>query len=80
MLSWFPSGRFFRYQLAPGGLLEERSLPAGYMFLTMASPNSEHFTSLAPCICRAKSYVTTFDIMVLFKPERIMSAASVHPR
>jgi hypothetical protein len=36
------------------------SLLPGYMFFTIASPNAEHFTSVAPCINRAKSYVTIF--------------------
>lgn len=41
--------------------LQEHHLKnARYMFAINACPNSEHFTSCAPSIKRAKSYVTTF--------------------
>src|SRR5262249_2248408 len=50
------------------------------MFLMISLPNSEHFTSLAPSMRRAKSYVTTFDWMVFSRPATTRSAASVHPR
>jgi len=45
-----------------GEALQHRLSP--YIFLTIASPNSEHFTSVAPCVKRAKSYVTTLASIV----------------
>ena len=44
-----------------------------------ASPNSLHFTSFAPSIRRAKSYVTVFWPIVLSIAVMIASAASVQP-
>ena len=38
------------------------------MFFTIASPNSEHLTSFAPSIKRAKSYVTTFALIEFSNP------------
>ena len=35
--------------------LEMAMIPPRYMFATMASPNSEHFSSLAPVMSRSKS-------------------------
>ena len=52
----------------------------GYMFAMMAFPNSEHLTSLAPSIKRAKSYVTVLEAMAPVIPERSRLAASSHPR
>ncbi len=44
-----------------------------------ASPNSLHFTSFAPSISRAKSYVTVFWPIVLSIALMIASAASTQP-
>src|SRR5205814_6391794 len=49
------------------------------MLWMTAVPNSEHFTSFAPSMSRAKSYVTTFCWMVFSIPAMIRSAASFHP-
>ena len=43
----------------------EKKFVPDYMFLIIASPNSEHFTSFAPSISRAKSYETVFAWMLL---------------
>src|SRR5699024_12085958 len=50
------------------------------MFLMRSLPNSEHLTSRAPSIKRAKSYVTTLDAIVLSIDFVIKSAASRHSR
>ena len=49
------------------------------MLLMIAVPNSEHFTSFAPSISRAKSYVTTLDRIVFSSPAISRSAASLQP-
>src|SRR5699024_2376837 len=50
------------------------------IFSINASPNSEHFTSVAPSIRRAKSYVTTFLDIVFSIAWLTRSAASCHPK
>src|SRR5438270_13158328 len=47
--------------------------------LIISPANSLHFTSFAPSINRAKSYVTVFAAIALSNPLRISSAASFHP-
>ena len=37
-----------------------RGVPLSHIFATIAWPNCEHFSSLAPVINRSKSYVTVF--------------------
>src|SRR5699024_10138156 len=51
-----------------------------YRLLINSSANSEHLTSFAPSIKRAKSYVTTLEAIVLFIDSVIKSAASFHPK
>ena len=46
--------RYLRFPSSPLPLFPSSPLPA-YMFATIAWPNSEHFTSFAPTISRAKS-------------------------
>ena len=41
--------------------------------------NEGRYKEVAPLINRAKSYVTTFDLMAAFSPLRMRSAASVQP-
>ena len=54
-------------------------LPFDHIAAASAAPNSEHFTSFAPSICRAKSYVTVFAAITLSIAATIRSAASVQP-
>jgi hypothetical protein len=51
-----------------------------YMCAMMLSANSLHLISVAPSICRAKSYVTRLLPMAPSMPFRIRSAASFQPR
>src|SRR3972149_5851590 len=46
----------------------------------IASANADVPTSLAPSICRARSYVTTFDARTAFTWSRSLLAASSQPR
>ena len=52
----------------------------GYMCSMMLSPNSEHLISVAPVICRAKSYVTRFEPIAPLRPLTIKSATSSQPK
>jgi hypothetical protein len=49
------------------------------MFLITALPNAEQDTSVAPDICRARSYVTVPERMAAWRLFRITSAAGFHP-
>ena len=62
-----------------GGYPKSRP-PKAYIRSMMAVPNSEHLTSCAPSIRRAKSYVTIRLPMAFSIPWIIRSAASSQPR
>ena len=47
--------RMARQERTARGYYEPRAAREPHMWAIMASPNSEHFTSFAPSICRAKS-------------------------
>src|SRR5699024_8557996 len=73
------SGSNYGNFLAFVGHVDSPSLDQS-IFLISSSPNSLVFTSVAPSIIRAKSYVTTLEAIVLSIAFVIRLAASLHSR